>query len=142
LEPTPEITTPRVLIVDDEVLTAQSIENAVLSQGWEVAGLVDRMEDAVTAAQSETIDAAVLDLNLEGRMVWPVASVLKSRNIPFLFLTGYHQSQVVHPDYEDAPRLGKPYVERDLLAQLARLISGAGGDLGHGDPEAHPIRGD
>ena len=132
MEPTSETPTPRILIVDDEILTAHSIETAVRSRGWEVVGPLDQMELAVTAVGEEHVDAAVLDLNLEGRLAWPVAAELKSRGIPFLFLTGYHQSQVVHPDYEQAPRLGKPFIERELLAHLSRLMSEAS------EPSAEP----
>ena len=141
LEPGPEHVTPRILIVDDEILTAHSIETAVQSRGWEVVGPVDQMETALSTAGNEEIHAAVLDLNVEGRLVWPVAAILKGRGVPFLFLTGYHESQVVHPDYEDAPTLGKPYIERELLAHIARLLSGASGPPA-GDPPVQPLEGD
>jgi DNA-binding response OmpR family regulator len=141
LEPIAEHTTPRILIVDDEILTAHSIETAVQSRGWEVVGPVDQMEVALTAAGEEEIHAAILDLNVEGRLVWPVAAILKGRGVPFLFLTGYHESQVVHPDYEDAPTLGKPYIERELLAHIARLLNDAGGPPA-GDSPVQPLEGD
>lgn len=141
MDPVPEHTTPRILIVDDEFLTAHSIETAVQSRGWEVVGPVDQMEVALTAAGEEEIHAAVLDLNVEGRLVWPVAAVLKDRGVPFLFLTGYHESQVVHPDYEDAPTLGKPFIERELLAHIARLLNDTSGPPA-GDPPVQPLEGD
>ena len=141
MEPVPEHVTPRILVVDDEILTAHSIEMAVQSRGWEVVGPVDQMEVALTAAGEEKIDVAVLDLNVEGRLVWPVAAVLKDRGVPFLFLTGYHESQVVHPDYEDAPTLGKPFIERELLAHIARLLQDPSGPPA-GDPPPQPLEGD
>ncbi|HEY0325465.1 MAG TPA: hypothetical protein VGC46_05735 [Allosphingosinicella sp.] len=141
MEPVPEHTTPRILIVDDEILTAHSIETAIQSRGWEVVGPVDQMDVALLTAGEEDIDAAVLDLNVEGRLVWPVAAVLKDRGVPFLFLTGYHESQVVHPDYEDVPTLGKPYIERELLAHIARLLKDTSPPP-PGDAPAQPIEGD
>jgi len=141
LEPTPDTSTPRILIVDDEILTAHSIETAVQSKGWEVVGPVDQMDMALTTAGNEQIDAAVLDLNLEGRLVWPVAEILRSRGVPFLFLTGYQGSQVVHPDYEDAPTLGKPFIERELLAHIARLLSDVT-EPPAGDAPVQPLEGD
>ena len=141
MDPIPENTTPRILIVDDEILTAHSIETAVQSRGWEVVGPVDQMDVAILTAGEENIQAAVLDLNVEGRLVWPVAAVLKGRGVPFLFLTGYHESQVVHPDYEDVPTLGKPYIERELLAHIARLLKDTSGPPA-GDAPVQPLEGD
>lgn len=141
MAPVPEHTTPRILIVDDEILTAHAIETAVQSRGWEVVGPVDHMEIALTTAGEEVIDAAILDLNLEGRLVWPVAAILKDRGVPFLFLTGYHESQVVHPDFEDAPTLGKPFIERELIAHIARLLSDTTAPP-TGDPPVQPLEGD
>ena len=141
MDPIPENTTPRILIVDDEILTAHSIETAVQSRGWEVVGPVDQMDVAILTAGEEDIQAAVLDLNVEGRLVWPVAAVLKGRGVPFLFLTGYHESQVVHPDYEDVPTLGKPYIERELLAHIARLLKDTSGPPA-GDAPVQPLEGD
>ena len=141
MDPISENTTPRILIVDDEILTAHSIETAVQSRGWEVVGPVDQMDVAILTAGEEDIQAAVLDLNVEGRLVWPVAAVLKGRGVPFLFLTGYHESQVVHPDYEDVPTLGKPYIERELLAHIARLLKDTSGPPA-GDAPVQPLEGD
>lgn len=129
---------PRILIVDDEMLTAHAIENAVRSKGWDVAGPADEIDQAVIIAGSEQVDAAVLDLNIEGRLAWPIAAILKDRGIPFLFLTGYAESQVVHPDYQTVPTLGKPFLERELIAHLTLLLAGPSAP----PAPVNPIEGD
>lgn len=137
-----QIAKPRILVVEDEFFVAEAIGHAVRSEGWDVAGPADAVTTALEIAQSETLDAAVLDLNVEGRLVWPVAAVLRERGVPFLFLTGYDQSQLAHPDYRDAPTIGKPFTERDLLAQLARLLTGGERNPPPGDAPTPPFEGE
>jgi len=130
---------PCILIVEDEFLVGQAIENGVRSRGWDVAGPADELSAVVALAREARLDAAVLDVNVGGRLVWPVAAVLRERGVPFLFLTGYSQSQVTHPDFGTAPTLGKPFSERDLLAHIARLLEARG--CVAADKPAGPVEG-
>lgn len=108
----------RVLIVEDEAITSMMIEGLVQDLGCEIVGPAGRLSDALNLAKAEPLDGAVLDVNLNGEAVYPVADVLAGRNVPFLFLTGYGT-----PGFPSAhahrPVLGKPFRPPDLLRLLA-----------------------
>ena len=79
----------RVLIVEDETMIAMLLEDVVAEGGYTVVGPVGRLAGALAVAVSGEIDAALLDANLHGESVFPLARVLAERHIPFVFLTGY-----------------------------------------------------
>jgi CheY-like chemotaxis protein len=79
----------RVLVVEDEFLVAMLIEDMLRSAGCVVSGPVPRLAAALDAVNGGTFDAAVLDVNLAGDRIDPVADVLCRRNVPFVFVTGY-----------------------------------------------------
>lgn len=111
----------RILVVEDEFLLAMDIESAIREAGGEVVGPVVSLEEAVATAEREDLNAAVLDLNLRGEMSYPVAEVLDSRRIPFLFATGYSQGRL--PDaFQCRPCLRKPFTWIALTAALERLV--------------------
>lgn len=111
----------RILVVEDEFLLAMDIESAIREAGGEVVGPVVSLEEAVATAEREELDAAVLDLNLRGEMSYPVAEVLDSRHIPFLFATGYSQGRLADP-FQSRPCLRKPFTWSALTAALERLV--------------------
>ena len=116
----------RILVVEDEFLLAMDIESAIRRAGGEVVGPVVCLEEAVATAKREELDAAILDLNLRGEMSYPVAEVLDSRRIPFLFATGYSQSRL--PDaFQSRPCLRKPFTWPALTAALQRLVAESAG---------------
>src|SRR5215472_15499717 len=80
---------PRVLVVEDEMTVAMLIEDMVSELAYEVAAVVPRLEDAMRLLDSETFDLAMLDVHLNGKTVFPFASELEARDIPFLFATAY-----------------------------------------------------
>jgi len=71
----------------------------------------------------ETPDVAVLDVNLAGVLVWPVAEALRAHNIPFVLLSGFGNSIDLPAPLRGAPRLAKPIVQRQLLAALEDLLA-------------------
>lgn len=106
----------RILVVEDEFLLALEVEAALIDFGCSVIGPFAKLSKALDAARSERLDAAVLDINLNGEMVFPLAEYLDSQGIPFVFLTGYVSSSV--PDrYRDFKRLQKP-----LRAETLRKV--------------------
>ena len=111
-----------VLVVEDEYLLADDLSNALAEAGVHVLGPVASVEDGIRLIGSTgSIDAAVLDVNLRGDMVFPVADELRSRGIPFAFATGYDESAI--PDrFADAPRVEKPFKGHSLTAVLGALI--------------------
>ncbi len=114
----------RILIVEDDYLNAAMLAEVLEAAGWQVVGPVGYLNEALDTAASEELDAAVLDINLSGQAVYPVAEVLEARNIPFAFLTCYDRETVLGP-YRGRPWLGKPIRVRELIATVARLIAPA-----------------
>ncbi len=110
----------RVLLVEDESVVAMLIEDILGELGCEVVGPVAQVRKAVEMAQHETIDAAILDVNLNGHDVYPVADVLAARNIPFIFATGYGKDSLRAP-YDGRPMLQKPFQQRDINAAFAEV---------------------
>lgn len=96
------------------------IEDMLLDLGCEVVATAGRLEEALTLAETGDFDLALLDVNLVGRPVFPVAQVLGQRGIPFAFLTGYG-STGIDPAHPDAPVLAKPFRAQDLEAIVNRL---------------------
>jgi DNA-binding response OmpR family regulator len=112
----------RVLVVEDEFLVAMLIEDMLTSAGCVVAGPIPRLSDALDAVDRGTYDAAVLDVNLGGDRVYPVADALSRRNVPFVFITGYGTSGLPG-EYAERPRLGKPFKMADLLGMLSSVVA-------------------
>jgi len=99
---------PRILIVEDEPLIAMMLEDFILSLGHEVCGPCESVSEALAAVEREEFDLAILDVNLKGESVWPVAGALKERGIPFVLASGGH----VEPppeQFASTPMIEKPY---------------------------------
>ena len=112
----------RVLLVEDEYLVASLIEEILEIAGCIVTGPIPRLAQAVDAADRESCDAAVLDVNLAGERIYPVADILSRRNIPFVFVTGYG---ALPGEYANRPRLCKPFKMTDLLDTLSDIVKTA-----------------
>lgn len=108
------------MIVEDEALLVAMIEEGLEELGCVVAATATRLEKAVAAAKDVVADVAVLDINLNGALSYPVAEVLLARKIPVLFATGYGTGGL--PDnLKTAPVLAKPFRMRQLAAALVAL---------------------
>jgi CheY-like chemotaxis protein len=99
---------PRVLIVEDETLVSMLIEDMVSDCGGHVVGPVATFEQAIAHALEEDLDLAILDVNMAGLVVYPVADILRHRGIPFIFVTGY-DSSILPARYQHARVLLKPF---------------------------------
>lgn len=112
----------RILVVEDDLMIAMLIDDVLKEAGCEVVGPVPRLAPALQAASTERLDGAVLDINLAGELVSPVADRLIERGVPFLFLTGYGWHML--PDrFHARPLVTKPCRQDMLLAELARAIN-------------------
>ncbi|WP_337186818.1 HWE histidine kinase domain-containing protein [Phenylobacterium sp.] len=111
----------RVLIVEDAVLLALELETGLSEAGAEVVGPAYELEEAM-ALLDQPIDAAVLDANLNGRSVTPVAEVLRQRKIPFVFATGYGETGGA-PGGFDAPIIRKPYDVTQVASAVAEILA-------------------
>lgn len=118
----------RVLVVEDETVVAMDIASILRRAGHAVIGPVGRLDEAARRAAATGIgaDVALLDVNLAGELVFPVADVLAGRGTPFLFLTGY-DPDAVPERFRDRLLVRKPFTARPLLAALERAAAqGAG----------------
>ena len=103
----------RVLLVEDEGTVALLIEEMLEELGCEVVASVARLVAAREIASAAEVDLAILDVNLAGERVFPVAEILRERGIPFLFSTGYGASGLPS-EFARSPVLHKPFSESDL----------------------------
>jgi len=110
----------RVLVVEDQFLVSLAIIDLLESIGCQIVGPAARLTAAVKLAQSETLDAAVLDIDIAGEMVWPAAEELQRRGVPFLFLTAYSLN-VVPALFAAIPCLEKPLEKNQLLRHLCAI---------------------
>jgi DNA-binding response OmpR family regulator len=117
-----EIAGRRILVVEDEMLIAMIIEDAVQDSGGEIVGPVATLEKALKLAEEEEFDAAILDVTIRGGNVYPVAELLLARGIPFVFASGYGD-WAVPAELRDKPRLTKPFTAAALEEQI-RLLCG------------------
>jgi CheY-like chemotaxis protein len=111
----------RVLIVEDEYFLADDMARSLQKLGVQVIGPVPTVEGALALLADQPVDAAVLDINLRGQMVFPVADTLREQDIPFVFATG-HDESVVPETYKDVPRWEKPFKPEDLARALPALV--------------------
>lgn len=114
----------RILIVEDEALVSMLMEDEFLDAGAEVIGPASSLDEALQLAETAVADgglsAAVLDINLAGVAVWPVADRLAALGVPFVFSTGYDDNR--NPNrYAAAPRLVKPFDLDALVAIIQQL---------------------
>ena len=111
----------KVLVVEDDYLISLLFDEMLTSAGCVVVGPLPRLADALDAAAKASCDAAVLDVNLGGERVYPVAKILAERHVPFVFVTGY-SGDALPREYADQPRIAKPFRAAQLLGALSNLI--------------------
>jgi two-component sensor histidine kinase/CheY-like chemotaxis protein len=107
-----------ILLVEDEPLVALMIEKLVVSLGHTVAGPYATLAQAREAVEDDDFTGAILDINLAGELVFPIADVLSRRRVPFIFTTGYGP-ELVAPRFAHVPVLSKPleaHMLREFLA--------------------------
>ena len=121
-DPLPLVEAPRILVVEDSFLVLMELESMCESLGWIMVGPATRLEPGLALAGTESIDAAMLDINLDGEMSWPVALALRERGIPFVFSTGYNQTNILPPALVGTPVLSKPYRTEDAERMLRKLL--------------------
>ena len=110
----------RVLIVEDEYLIQLMLAELLGELGYDVVALAANLKDATDHAARSEIDLAVLDVNLGGDKVFPVADILQRRALPFCFVTGYGTAGI-GPAYQAHPVLQKPFQKTDLARTLRGL---------------------
>lgn len=113
----------RILVVEDEFLVALDIENMLSALGWDVLGPAATIDDALALVEAERMDGALLDINVGGREVFPLADRLREERIPFVFATGYDAATILPERFADRLLLRKPYDEKRLEDIIDRVFA-------------------
>jgi CheY-like chemotaxis protein len=109
-----------VFLVEDEVMIRMMVADMLEELGYNIAAEAGDINEAIKLAQSVEFDLAILDVNVNGKVISPVADLLAARNRPFIFATGYGSSGLP-AEYRDRPALQKPF----QIDTLARMIDHA-----------------
>ena len=116
----------RILVVEDEALVAMLLETMLEDMGFVPVGPVDDIDTALEVLRNDNrLDGALLDVNVAGREVFPVAEALKAKGVPFVFSTGYGEGGLPD-DWRGHPTIQKPFTEdavRDALFQALGLAA-------------------
>jgi CheY-like chemotaxis protein len=116
----------RVLIVEDHIIIAMDLAHKLASEGAKVIGPVATVAAAHDVIASTDLDGAILDINLSGKMVFPVADALADRHIPFVFATGYAVNAPAR--HAKVRRLQKPILPGVICRALEAAMSSALGE--------------
>lgn len=111
----------RVLIVEDEAMLVLELQDLLADFGCRIAGKAARLSDAVQLASVTDCDVAILDINLSGERVDPVADILHRRGIPFIFATGYG-GDGLNPEHRSVLLVEKPYNSETLRTALIEVL--------------------
>jgi CheY-like chemotaxis protein len=109
-----------VFLVEDEVMIRMMVADMLEELGYRVVAEAGEINEAMKLAQTAEFDIAILDVNVNGKVISPVAELIKARNRPFIFATGYGSSGLPE-EYRDRPALQKPF----QLETLAKMIDTA-----------------
>ena len=106
-----------VFLVEDEIMIRMMVADMLDELGYIITAETGEIDEAIQLAQSAKFDLAILDVNVNGKVISPVAVLIQARNRPFIFATGYGSSGLP-PEYRDHPVLQKPF----QIETLAKMI--------------------
>jgi CheY-like chemotaxis protein len=112
----------RVFIVEDEALILFSLQDMLAELGCEVVASALRVDEALAKGGTLAFDVAILDVNVAGERIDPVADLLASRGVPFVFTTGYNRASLPRAHRERA-LVSKPYRAVELQVALDAALS-------------------
>jgi two-component SAPR family response regulator len=110
-----------VLIVEDNFVVADGLRYLIDGHGGSVSAIVPSLQRAFEVLANETVDIAVLDIDLNGTSVVPLAEHLRARSIPFLFLSGYCDEELLPEHLRGHPRFDKPVEAARLIRAMLDL---------------------
>ena len=109
-----------VFLVEDEVMIRMMVADMLEELGYKVAAEAGDIVEAMRLAQSTEFDFAILDVNVNGKVISPVADVIKAKGRPFIFATGYGSSGLPE-EYRDRPSLQKPF-QIEILEKMIDTV--------------------
>ena len=113
-----------VFLVEDEVMIRMMVADMLEELGYTVAAEAGEIDEAMRLAQNTYFDLAILDVNVNGKVISPVADLIKARNRPFIFATGYGSAGLPE-EYRDRPALQKPFQLETLGKMIDSTLRGA-----------------
>src|SRR3954454_15211149 len=116
----------RVLVVEDEAAISMLLEDMLMDFGCAIVGPAARLKTAMEMAQGQDFDLAILDVNLAGESIYPVAETLAQGNRPFVFSTGYGGAGIKEP-YRDRRVFQKPFSQQDLRRTILTALTDGNG---------------
>jgi PAS domain S-box len=116
---TPQKSDQPILLVEDEPLISMMLADMLSENGHKIDGPYTRCSDALVAAANNELQAGILDINVRGEAVYPIADILSERKIPFVFVTGY-STDSIDPRFNHIPVLQKPVEPQSIWAALAQ----------------------
>lgn len=117
----PPVRPLRVLIIEDEPIVAMAVESTIEQLGHQVVGPIARLDEALTVAEGDDYDCALVDVNILGGASFAVTKILVDKQRPFILATGYRDGALPE-NLRDQPRLVKPYSLGQLEAGLDLLF--------------------
>lgn len=114
----------RVLLVEDEPILLLQLRDSLDELGLVIVAAEPKIPAALAAAREELIDFALLDINIDGQSVRPVAEALADRQVPFAFVTGYDDHPLAR-EFGDRPCLYKPYSFEQLIGAMSQMLGKA-----------------
>ncbi len=114
---------PRILVAEDDFVIGMDLEELLADEGWEVIGPAATVEAALARIEEAAPDAAVLDVDLGGERVGPVAKALRARGVPFLLVSGYTRSQLTEEELAGAPRVSKPFEAGEVVRAVREMLA-------------------
>ncbi|ABA05035.1 response regulator receiver [Nitrobacter winogradskyi Nb-255] len=113
-----------VFLVEDEVMIRMMVADMLEELGYSIAAEAGDIEQALQLARTTNFDIAILDVNVNGKLISPVAEVIEGRNRPFIFATGYG-TQGLPPEYCNRPSVQKPFQMDGLAAVIRSTLKGS-----------------
>ena len=112
----------RVLLVEDSGFLCFALEQTLREAGCEIVGPCSRLEEAMDEASHHELDCALLDINLRGEMVSPLAAHLRERGVPFVLTSAYSEHELP-ADLIGEPQIRKPFTDKQVLESLASVLA-------------------
>ena len=116
-----KLQTARILIVEDEPMIALGLEDVLIDAGFQIAGVVGKLDKALALIESGACDAAIVDANLGGVSASPAAIALAARGLPFIMISGYTKEQMLG-EYPRASFLSKPCPPEMVIETLNSIL--------------------
>jgi len=114
---------PNVLMVEDEAYLAMALEDLLTDAGYHVLGAA-RLSDAIEIADHERVDVALLDINVQGEKVYPLANRLRECGVPFAFASAYSKDTLPE-DFHDCALVQKPYTSERIIEAVESMVEQA-----------------